>query len=93
MVQDLTRARNRLSGFLLRHSVVWRGGSPWTERHRRWLAALSFDDRAIAATYSHYLATVKLRETALESVEAISFRGAHRTPSATKCTLWLPTGA
>ena len=27
MVQDLTRARNRLSGFLLRHSVVWRGGS------------------------------------------------------------------
>ena len=70
MVQDLTRARNRLSGFLLRHSVVWRGGSPWTERHRRWLATLSFDDPAIATTYSHYLATVKLRDTALESVEA-----------------------
>ncbi len=70
MVQDLTRARNRLSGFLLRHSVVWRGGSKWTERHRRWLATLSFDDPAIAATYSHYLATVKLRDTQLESVEA-----------------------
>ena len=70
MVQDLTRARNRLSGFLLRHSVVWRGGTPWTERHRRWLATLSFDDPAIATTYSHYLATVKLRETALEAVEA-----------------------
>jgi len=70
MVQDLTRARNRLSGFLLRHSVVWRGGSPWTERHRRWLATLSFDDPAIATTYSHYLATVKLRDTALESIEA-----------------------
>ena len=70
MVQDLTRARNRLSGFLLRHSVVWRGGSPWTDRHRRWLATLSFDDPAIATTYSHYLATVKLRDTALESVEA-----------------------
>jgi len=70
MVQDLTRARNRLSGFLLRHSVVWRGGSKWTERDRRWLATLSFDDPAIAATYSHYLATVKLRDTALESVEA-----------------------
>ena len=52
MVQDLTRARNRLSGFLLRHSVVWRGGSKWTERHRRWLATLSFDDAAIATTYS-----------------------------------------
>ena len=70
MVQDLTRARNRLSGFLLRHSVVWRGGSTWTERHRRWLATLSFDDPAIATTYSHYLATVKLRDTALEAVEA-----------------------
>jgi transposase len=69
MVQDLTRARNRLSGFLLRHSVVWRGGFPWTERHRRWLATLSFDDPAIATTYAHYLATVKLRDTALESVE------------------------
>ena len=70
MVQDLTRARNRLSGFLLRHSVVWRGGSKWTERHRRWLATVSFDDPAIETTYSHYLATVKLRDTELESVEA-----------------------
>jgi hypothetical protein len=31
---------------------------------------LSFDDPAIATTYAHYLATVKLRDTALESVEA-----------------------
>ena len=87
MVQDLTRARNRLSGFLLRHSVVWRGGSKWTERHRRWLATLSFDDPAIASTYSHYLATVKLRDTALESVEAdlvaVVHQGSLRRPSAT----------
>jgi len=41
--------------------VVWRGGSKWTERHRRWLATLSFDDPAIASTYSHYLSTVKQR--------------------------------
>ena len=61
MVQDLTLARNRLSGFLPRHSVVWRGGSSWSERHRRWLATLSVDDPAIATTYSHYLATVKLQ--------------------------------
>ena len=31
---------------------------------------MSFDDPAIATTYSHYLATVKLRDTALEAVEA-----------------------
>jgi len=70
MVQDLTRARNRLSGFLLRHSVVWRGGSQWTDRHRRWLQAQCFDDKALASTYAHYLATVRLRSTALEAVEA-----------------------
>ncbi|MCA1675214.1 MAG: IS110 family transposase, partial [Actinobacteria bacterium] len=70
MVGDLTRARNRLSGFLLRHSVVWRGGSTWTQRHERWLAGLCFEDRALASTYGHYLAAVRLRDTALEAVEA-----------------------
>jgi transposase len=62
MVQDLTRARNRLSGFLLRHSLVWRGGSTWTQLHERWLAGLRFGDRALASTYAHYLAAVRLRE-------------------------------
>ena len=94
MVQDLTRARNRLSGFLLRHSVVWRGGSTWTERHRRWLATLSFDDPAIAATYSHYLATVKLRDAALESVEAdLALLVRHRSLRRPGATTWPPTGA
>ena len=70
MVQDLTRARNRLSGFLLRHSSVWRGGSTWTDRHYRWPAGVQFEDPALASTYGHYLATVRLRDTALEAVEA-----------------------
>ena len=70
MVQDLTRARNRLSGFLLRHSVLWRGGSTWTQAHERWLATRHFDDRALAGTYAHYLSTVRLRDSSLEAVEA-----------------------
>ncbi len=70
MVEDLTRARNRLSGFLLRHSVVWRGGSTWTQRHERWLAGLHFEDRALASTFAHYLSTVRLRDAALDAVEA-----------------------
>ncbi len=52
MVEDLTRARNRLTKFLLRHSVVWRDGSNWTFKHQRWLAGLRFDDRALAATFA-----------------------------------------
>jgi transposase len=70
MVQDLTRARNRLTKFLLRHSVVYRDGSNWTYRHERWLASLHFEDRALAATYAHYRATVALRDSSLAAVEA-----------------------
>jgi transposase len=70
MVEDLTRARNRLTKFLLRHSMVWRGGSNWTDKHHRWLAGLRFDDRALALTFAHYRATVQVRDAALESVEA-----------------------
>ena len=34
MVEDLTRARNRLTKFLLRHSMIYRDGTNWTIRHR-----------------------------------------------------------
>jgi len=70
MVEDLTRARNRLTKFLLRHSTIYRGGSNWTIRHERWLSGLVFEDKALASTLAHYRSTVQLRDTALEAVEA-----------------------
>jgi len=70
MVEDLTRARNRLGKFLLRHSLVYRGGSTWTMRHERWLRQIHFDDRALQLSFDHYLSTVELRDTALAAVEA-----------------------
>lgn len=70
MVEDLTRARNRLTKFLLRHAVIYRGGSNWTQRHDRWLAGLTFDDAALRATFGHYRSTVQLRESSLDAVEA-----------------------
>ncbi|HMK98868.1 MAG TPA: IS110 family transposase [Acidimicrobiales bacterium] len=70
MVSDLTRARNRLTHFLLRHGLVHRDGSKWTQRHHAWLAAQHFDDAALVATYRHYRATVALRDNALDDVEA-----------------------
>ena len=69
MVADLTRARNRLGKFLLRHSLIYRGGSTWTDRHQRWLANVHFEDKALASTFIHYRATVNLRDTTLEAVE------------------------
>lgn len=70
MVEDLTRARHRLSKFLLRHSRVYRGGSAWTVKHESWLAGQCFDEPALKLTFEHYRATVTAREAALAAVEA-----------------------
>lgn len=70
VVGDLTRARNRLTMFLLRHGLVYRDGSKWTQRHEAWLGAQRFDDPALVATYRHYRAAVALRDSALGDVEA-----------------------
>jgi transposase len=70
MVEDLTRARNRLTKFLLRHSRTWRGGSNWTVKHEGWLGAQHFDEPALQVTFNHYRAVVISRDAALAAVEA-----------------------
>jgi transposase len=39
---DLTRCRQRIGGFLLRQSIRYGAGKPWTKRHRLWLGRLEF---------------------------------------------------
>jgi transposase len=70
MVEDLTRARNRLGKFLLRHGRVWRGGSTWTHAYQTWLGAQRFDHAALTQTFGHYLAVVEVRNQQLDAVEA-----------------------
>jgi transposase len=70
IVEDRTRARHRLSKFLLRHGRPWRGGNAWTLTHERWLLAQRFDNPALAATYGHYRAVLDARDAALEAIEA-----------------------
>ena len=70
MVEDRTRARHRLSKFLLRHGKVFRDGSAWTLAHERWLHAQRFEDRTLQATYSHYRAVLEARDAAIAAVEA-----------------------
>jgi hypothetical protein len=69
-VEDLTRARNRLGKFLLRHGRVWRGGSTWTLTHQAWLGSQRLEQPATAQTFGHYLAVVQVRNTQLDAVEA-----------------------
>jgi transposase len=70
MVEDLTRARNRLGKFLLRHGRAWHGGSTRTHAYQAWLRAQRFDQPAMAQTFGHYLAVVEVRNTQLDAVEA-----------------------
>lgn len=68
-VRDRRRARQRLSSFLLRHSVVWRGGEAWTQRHEAWLSSRRFEDPAVARAYSFYRAEVVARDATVEAME------------------------
>jgi transposase len=71
MVTDRTRARHRLSKFLLRHGRIWRGGaSAWTQAHERWLLGQQFDEPALAATYRHYRAVLQSRDAHVDAIEA-----------------------
>jgi transposase len=70
LLEDRTRARHRLSKFLLRHGRVFRAGSAWTYAHERWLVTQRFDDPALTATYNHYRATLDARDAQLEAIQA-----------------------
>jgi transposase len=70
LVADRTRARHRLSKFLLRHGRVWRGGVAWTQSFDRWLASQRFDQPALTTTFGHYRAVLEIRDVQLEAVEA-----------------------
>lgn len=70
MVEDRTRARHRLSKFLLRHNRVYRESTAWTMAHERWLLAQRFDERALQSTYDHYRAVLEARDAQVAAIEA-----------------------
>ncbi len=69
MVEDLTRARNRLGKFLLRHGRAWHGGSTGTHKYQAWLRSQRFEQPAMTQTFAHYLAVVEVRAAQLDAVE------------------------
>ena len=52
-MENLRRARQQLSGFLLRHDRVFRAGCNWTKKHRGWLAKLRFGHLAIRLCFKN----------------------------------------
>lgn len=63
---DLQRARQRMSRFLLRHGLVFdettpagRRRSNWTEAYWRWARSIEFGEADDAAAYEHYMDAVE----------------------------------
>ena len=67
---DRRRARQRLGSFLLRRHLVYRDGTSWTLKHRRWLRSLAFDETGAQATFAHLLASVEERELRVGAIDA-----------------------
>ena len=66
--QDLSRARHRLSKFLLRRDLRF-PGSTWSQKHLHWIGQLQFADHASQMTCAEYLNAVRTlmhRRTMLE---------------------------
>jgi transposase len=96
-MRDLTRiredmksmerhARQRLSGFLLRHKKLYSGKNKWTQAHFRWLEEMKFDIPAQQIVLQEYVDTVKHmkgREEALEEEMRQTMRGWSLAPVAT----------
>jgi transposase len=68
-VQALRRARQQLSGFLLRQGCHY-GRPAWTKLHRRWLAGLKFEHPAHHIVLEDYIAAVEAAEVRRDRLTA-----------------------
>jgi transposase len=59
MKLDLTRTKQRLQKFLLRHGYIYSGTNYWTGAHDRWLKSLSFPFPMLKATFDTYYFRMK----------------------------------
>jgi len=58
-VRVLSKARQHLQGFLLRHDRIYRGARAWTLAYRRWLTTLRFDHPAQQIVLQDYIHAVQ----------------------------------
>ena len=55
----LSKARQHLQGFLLRHDRIYRGARTWTLAYRRWLTTVRFDHPAQQIVLQDYIHAVQ----------------------------------
>ncbi len=66
--EDLMRAHHRLSKMLLRRGLVYRAGSNWTHKHRRWLLSLTWEHEVERTVFGDYLQAVEHLEERLRGL-------------------------
>jgi transposase len=67
---DLTRARHRMSKFLLRHHCIYtQTKRHWGTRHMAWLRQVRFGEFAAQATFDSYLLAIDQLEERLGQIE------------------------
>lgn len=69
---DLTRARHRLTHFLLRRGLVYGEGQQrgWSQGHRTWLSGLIFGRASERIVFEDYLLAVEQREAQRAALDA-----------------------
>ncbi|ESW94514.1 transposase IS110 [Mesorhizobium sp. LSJC268A00] len=67
--QVVTRARQHLQGFLLRHGRKHERGTAWRKAYRRWLSTLAFDHPAQQIAFQDYVDAVMDAQRRLQQVE------------------------
>jgi transposase len=68
-VRALRRARQQLSGFLLRQGCHY-GRAAWTKLHRRWMAGLKFEQAVHHIVLEDYIAAVEAAEARRDRLTA-----------------------
>jgi transposase len=86
--RDFTRARNRLTKFLLRRGRVYAIGRrpTWSQKYWTWLRGQSFEHEADRVVYEDYLLTVQQADARIEALnlelERASLKEPYRAPVA-----------
>src|SRR5918998_1652877 len=65
----LSRPRQLLQGFLLRHGRIYRGVGGWPKAYRRWLTTVRFDHPAQQIVLQDYIHAVEDAEARLARLE------------------------
>jgi transposase len=77
---DQTRARHRLTKFLLRRGLIFREGGHWTQKHQRWLRALKFGLPADQQIFDEYLGEVEHQGDRLRQLQELLEQAASAEP-------------